>query len=67
MEDSDDDSDVGLGHGVSGGAGGGGGGDSKETGLKLPTRWSERIRHQSLSVSPDGRELTFNGLHDHLL
>jgi hypothetical protein len=29
--------------------------------LKLPMRWSERVRHQSLSVSSHGRELTFNG------
>lgn len=28
---------------------------------KLPTRWSEQIRHQSLTVSPDGRELTYHG------
>ena len=31
--------------------------------LKLPTRWSEQVRHQSLSVSGDGRELTFNGAY----
>ncbi|KAF8633962.1 hypothetical protein AX15_001142 [Amanita polypyramis BW_CC] len=29
--------------------------------LKLPTRWSDQVRHSSLSVSPDGRDLTFNG------
>jgi hypothetical protein len=29
--------------------------------LKLPTRWSEQDRHQNLSVSPDGRDLTYNG------
>ena len=28
--------------------------------LKLPTRWSEQVRHQSLSVSDDGHKLTFN-------
>jgi hypothetical protein len=29
--------------------------------LRLPTRWSYQIRHPSLSVSSDGRELTFHG------
>jgi len=29
--------------------------------LRLPTRWSDQDRHLSLSVSPDGRELTFVG------
>lgn len=29
--------------------------------LKLPTQWSEIVRHPSLSVSADGRELNFNG------
>ncbi|TCD65876.1 hypothetical protein EIP91_002035 [Steccherinum ochraceum] len=29
--------------------------------LRLPTRWSEQDRHPPLSVSPDGRELTFIG------
>ena len=29
--------------------------------LRLPTRWSDQDRHPSLSVSPDGRELTFVG------
>lgn len=29
--------------------------------LKLPTRWSEQDRHQNLSVSPDGRDLTYHG------
>lgn len=29
--------------------------------LRLPTRWSDQDRHQSLSVSPDGRELAFVG------
>jgi hypothetical protein len=41
--------DVGLGHGM-------------EL-LKLPTRWSQEVRHSSLSVSGDGRELTFNGAY----
>ncbi|KAF8973823.1 concanavalin A-like lectin/glucanase domain-containing protein [Flammula alnicola] len=29
--------------------------------FKLPTRWSDQDRHQHLSVSPDGRELTYHG------
>lgn len=29
--------------------------------LRLPTRWSDQDRHLSLSVSPDGREVTFVG------
>jgi len=29
--------------------------------LRLPTRWSDQDRHLSLTVSPDGRELTFAG------
>ena len=29
--------------------------------LRLPIRWSDQDRHLSLSVSPDGRELTFVG------
>lgn len=29
--------------------------------LRLPTRWSEQDRHNSLTVSGDGRELTFYG------
>lgn len=29
--------------------------------LRLPTRWSEQDRHPPLSVSQDGRELTFMG------
>ena len=29
--------------------------------LRLPTRWSDQDRHLSLSVSPDGCELTFVG------
>ncbi|KII86341.1 hypothetical protein PLICRDRAFT_43933 [Plicaturopsis crispa FD-325 SS-3] len=32
-----------------------------ETDIPLPTRWSETVRHPSLSVSADGRELAFNG------
>jgi hypothetical protein len=35
-------------------------GDGAEM-IKLPTRWSQEVRHSSLSVSSDGRELTFNG------
>jgi len=31
--------------------------------FKLPTRWNEQDRHPSLTVSPDGRELTLNGLY----
>jgi Ran-binding protein 9/10 len=30
--------------------------------FRLPTRWSEQDRHPYLSVSADGRELTYNGL-----
>lgn len=29
--------------------------------LRLPTRWSEQDRHHLLTISPDGRELTFYG------
>lgn len=29
--------------------------------FRLPTRWSEQDRHSYLSVSPDGRELSYNG------
>lgn len=29
--------------------------------FRLPTRWSEQDRHQSLSVSSDGRELSYHG------
>ncbi|KZV74766.1 SPRY-domain-containing protein [Peniophora sp. CONT] len=29
--------------------------------FRLPTRWSEQDRHPYLSVSPDGRELSYNG------
>ncbi|PPQ72669.1 hypothetical protein CVT26_002885 [Gymnopilus dilepis] len=29
--------------------------------FKLPTRWSEECRHQHLSVTPDGRELSYQG------
>ncbi|KAJ7456433.1 concanavalin A-like lectin/glucanase domain-containing protein [Mycena latifolia] len=29
--------------------------------LNLPTRWSERYRHELLSVSPDGRDVTYQG------
>ncbi|KAK0456873.1 ran-binding protein 10 [Armillaria borealis] len=29
--------------------------------LRLPTRWSEEVRHQSLNVSADGRELLYQG------
>lgn len=29
--------------------------------LRLPTRWSDQMKHSSLSVSLDGRDLTFNG------
>ncbi|KAF8746254.1 hypothetical protein AX14_000052 [Amanita brunnescens Koide BX004] len=29
--------------------------------LRLPTRWSDQMKHSSLSVSADGRDLTFNG------
>ena len=60
MEDSDEDSDVGVGMSVPSGSTNR---EAKEADLKLPTRWSERIRHQSLSVGPDGRELTFNGIY----
>ncbi|KAJ7064997.1 concanavalin A-like lectin/glucanase domain-containing protein [Mycena amicta] len=27
--------------------------------LHLPTRWNEHCRHESLSISPDGRDITF--------
>ncbi|KAK2461734.1 hypothetical protein APHAL10511_006197 [Amanita phalloides] len=29
--------------------------------LRLPTRWSDQMKHSSLSVSSDGRDLTYNG------
>jgi hypothetical protein len=29
--------------------------------FRLPTRWSEQDRHTFLSVSSDGRELTYQG------
>ncbi|KAK7064734.1 Ran-binding protein, partial [Favolaschia claudopus] len=29
--------------------------------LHLPTRWSERFRHELLSISPDGRDVTYQG------
>ncbi|KAJ7071552.1 SPRY-domain-containing protein [Mycena amicta] len=29
--------------------------------LHLPTRWNEHCRHESLSISPDGRDITFQG------
>ncbi|KAL0950475.1 hypothetical protein HGRIS_007287 [Hohenbuehelia grisea] len=29
--------------------------------LSLPTRWSDQIRHAMLTVSPDGRDLSFQG------
>ncbi|KAJ6627007.1 hypothetical protein B0H10DRAFT_1997686 [Mycena sp. CBHHK59/15] len=29
--------------------------------LNLPTRWSERYRHELLSISPDGRDITYQG------
>lgn len=29
--------------------------------LKLPTRWSEQVRHTSLNISADGRELAYQG------
>jgi hypothetical protein len=32
-----------------------------ETSFKLPTRWSDQDRLPSLSLSPEGRELTLNG------
>lgn len=32
--------------------------------LRLPTRWSEEVRHQSLNVSADGRELSYQGSFD---
>jgi hypothetical protein len=36
--------------------------------LHLPTRWSERYRHELLSVSSDGRDATFQGSrHIHIL
>ena len=60
MEDSDEDSDGGVGMTIPSGTTNR---EAREADLKLPTRWSERIRHPSLSVSPDGRELTFNGIY----
>ncbi len=35
--------------------------ESIETSFKLPTRWSDQDRHPSLSLSPEGRELTLHG------
>ncbi|TFK40926.1 concanavalin A-like lectin/glucanase domain-containing protein [Crucibulum laeve] len=32
--------------------------------FKLPTRWSEQERNSMLSVSPDGRDLSYNGNGD---
>ncbi|KAJ7151584.1 SPRY-domain-containing protein [Mycena filopes] len=29
--------------------------------LNLPTRWSEHYRHELLSISPDGRDVTYQG------
>ncbi|KAJ7293880.1 hypothetical protein C8J57DRAFT_40287 [Mycena rebaudengoi] len=29
--------------------------------LNLPTRWSERYRHELLSISQDGRDITYHG------
>ena len=29
--------------------------------LRLPTRWSDQYRHQLLSISPDGREISYHG------
>lgn len=29
--------------------------------LRLPTRWSEQFRHAMLNLSPDGRDLTYQG------
>jgi Ran-binding protein 9/10 len=43
--------------------GGAGDGEQAADMMKLPTRWSQEVRHPSLSVSTDGRELTFNGLY----
>ena len=63
MEDSDEDSDVGVGMSIPSGTTNR---ETKEVDLKLPTRWSERIRHQSLCVSSDGRDLTFNGINHSL-
>ncbi|KAF9456815.1 hypothetical protein BDZ94DRAFT_1285571 [Collybia nuda] len=34
---------------------------SQDQVLKLPTRWSEQFRHSLLSVSDDGRDLTYHG------
>jgi len=30
--------------------------------LRLPTRWNEHARHPSLTVSSDGRDLTYSGV-----
>lgn len=30
--------------------------------FRLPTRWSEQDRHTYLSVSNDGRDLTYDGI-----
>jgi Ran-binding protein 9/10 len=35
--------------------------------LRLPTRWSEQDRHHLLTVSGDGRELTFYGVYVYLV
>ena len=32
--------------------------------LRLPTRWSEQVRHPLLTVSGDGRDLTYHGASD---
>jgi len=29
--------------------------------LRLPTRWSEQCRHHLLSISPDGRDISYHG------
>ncbi|PFH54698.1 hypothetical protein AMATHDRAFT_134637 [Amanita thiersii Skay4041] len=29
--------------------------------LRLPTRWSDQVKHSSLSVTADGRDLSYNG------
>ncbi|KAG5651818.1 hypothetical protein H0H81_007290 [Sphagnurus paluster] len=34
---------------------------SQDRVLHLPTRWSDQTRHALLSVSPDGRDLTYHG------
>ncbi|KAJ7139527.1 hypothetical protein C8R44DRAFT_764701 [Mycena epipterygia] len=35
--------------------------DSSPQVLNLPTRWSERYRHELLSISSDGRDITYQG------